>query len=89
MIPGTSLDVNANYELHLIFHLFAGQFCGGVFMYFDVVFTVQLLHAILMANIVCDKIRVTEEMFVEDSRSHDELSKNLRSVIELQNELRE
>lgn len=90
MIPGTSLNVDAHYELNLIFQAFFAQLNGLIYMHFDGIFVVVLLHVILVADIVCDKIRATEQLLVAELPSRPtEITASLRDVIRLQNELRE
>lgn len=88
LIPGTSLDIDNQYELNIICQIVVGHLCGAAYMYFDLLFVLLFVHVILMANIVCDEIRTTEHLLRTDILSNVELRTNMRSVIELQNDLR-
>lgn len=89
IIPGTSTDIDTEYEINLIFQLFMGFFAGAVQIYFDAIFVIQLLHVVLMANIVCDKIRASERVLLARGSSQTDVFMCLRRVIQLQNDLRE
>lgn len=89
IIPYTSLESDTHYEINLMCHLFMGWFDGAVHIYFDAIFVVQLMHTILMANVVCDRIRETEEILVAQRMAPADISEGFRGVIQLQNELKE
>lgn len=81
VIPGTTFD--DHYVANLMFQVFACNVSVGIYMYFDAVFVLQLVHVILMANIVRQRIRVTEQMLMAEREA------SFRSIIHWQNELRE
>lgn len=86
VIPGTSLEIDDHYELNMILQLLIGQFCSLIYVYFDAISVLQMMHVILMANIVCHRIRATEIILLAKQPSHADVKINLRSVIQLQTE---
>lgn len=84
LIPGVSLDIDGQYELTLLLQVYVGQFGSLLMMYFDAIFVFELLHVILMANIVCNGIRAVEPQ--PDALA---IVSNMRSIIQGQNKLRE
>lgn len=88
-IPGLLLEHANYYKLNLIVQLVLGERIVAVYMYFDVVFVLQLIHVILMADIVCNGIRTMEMALLGSQPSQVDVSTRLRGVIQMQNELRE
>lgn len=85
MLPGTSLEINVHYELNIIVQLFFGQISGSIFLLWDALLVIQFLHVILMANLVCNKIRTIEELIVAEEPSlPSDIAADLKVVIELQ-----
>lgn len=85
MLPGTSLEINVHYELNIIVQLFFGQISGSIFLLWDALLVIQFLHVILMANLVCNKIRTIEELIVAEEPSlPSDIAAGLKVVIELQ-----
>lgn len=87
VVPGTSLD--EQFVPNLLYQFFICNMSVAIYMYFDAIFMLQLVHVILMANIVRQRIRVTERVLMAERELTSDLRTSLRSVIELQNELRE
>lgn len=85
MLPGTSLEIDVHYELNIIVQLFFGQISGSIFLLWDALLVIQFLHVILMANLVCNKIRTIEELIVAEEPSlPSDIAADLKVVIELQ-----
>lgn len=85
MLPGTSLEIDVHYELNIIVQLFFGQISGSIFLLWDALLVIQFLHVILMANLVCNKIRTIEELIVAEEPSlPSDIAAGLKVVIELQ-----
>lgn len=86
-VPGLSLD-----SWHCIFHCIFQEILHSnsifVYCYFDLLFVVQVLHVILMTNILCKKIRaISRRIKVKRRNRRLEIALNLRNLIKLHNEL--
>lgn len=85
MLPGTSHDIDDHYEINSILYVYICQVNGSIYMWWDTIFVLQLLHVMLMANLVCNRIQQTEQLLVADEPSPTSVvSASLKSVIELQ-----
>lgn len=85
MLPGTSLDIDDHYELNILAQWILGHLNGFIYMLWDALFVLQFLHAILMTNLVCDRIRATEQLLIAKTLSPpSDISSNLKRAIVLQ-----
>lgn len=86
-LPGTSPDSMVGFTISTIYHLFAIFCAGAVYIFFDVLFAVQVLHVILMSNILRNKICAINEMVTAKNPSHPEIIVNFRNVLIIHNEI--
>lgn len=87
--PGMSLDSIQHYIINMIPQSFLCALSAVIYAYFDLLFVVQLLHVILMTDILRQKARAISQMAAASRQtSHVEISLNLRNVINLHNEMR-
>lgn len=88
-MPGMSLDSIEHYALNMIPQPFLSIYSGIIYAYFDLLFVIQMLHVILMTDILRQKVRAISEMAAASRQiSHYEISLNLRNVINLHIEMR-
>lgn len=86
-LPGTSPNTVWGCTLSTIYHIYAIFCAGGVYIFFDVLFAVQVLHIILLSKILRNKIRAIDAMVDVEHPSHYEIMVNFRNVLVLHNEL--
>lgn len=87
-LPGTSPDSHWGYAISTVYHVFAIFSAGCVYIFFDVIFAVQILHVILMSNILTNKIRAINGMAAEASNScRLSMLLNFRNVLAIHNEM--
>lgn len=87
--PGMSFDNNGHYALNMGYQLISIGFASGSYLFFDLLFVVQLLHVILLTNIMCQNVSTIERMTSAKRSSPLEISKSLHNVINMQNDLYE
>lgn len=87
LLPGTAIETNLQYGLNLAYQFYIIVSAGFIFTYFDLLFIVQLLHVMLMTNILRHKIVAISKMAATNESQMD-VSLNLRNIINLHIELR-
>lgn len=87
-LPGTSPDSVRGYIISTIYHIYA-IFCAGcVYIFFDVAFAVQILHVILMTDLLMNKVRAINDMAADGKRNCSlQVLINFRNVLMLHNEM--
>lgn len=86
-LPGTSPDTVWGCTLSTIYHIYAIFCAGSVYIFFDVLFAVQVLHVILLSKILRNKIRAIDDMVDVEHPSHYTIMVNFRNVLVLHNEM--
>lgn len=86
-LPGTSPDTHLGYGISTCYHLFAIFYAGCVYIFYDVLFAVQVLHVILMTNLFRHKIRGINRMASIKQPSRLEIVLNFRNAMMLHNEI--
>lgn len=86
-LPGTSPESVTDYCINTVYHIFAIFCAGAVYIFFDVLFAVQVLHVILMTNILRNKIRAINDMVSAKNQSRFEIIVNFRNIMIIHNEI--
>lgn len=85
--PGTSLASMADYALNITYQAFVCIACGCIYLYFDMLILVLVLHVSLLTDILRKKMR--RVMAAEKQLTHLEITMSFRNFINMQNELYE
>lgn len=87
-LPGVPTDSAYGFELNTIWHFWALAYCPLSYTFFDGLNAILVLHVLLLTNVLCNKIRIINEMAGDKQRSQSEIFENMKNMILLQMEMR-
>lgn len=87
-IPGTSVNSSSDYALNIIDQAFICIASGCIYLYFDLLILILVLHVGLMTDILIQKIRMITAA-ATNHHSPVEIRKNFRNIVNVHNELYE
>lgn len=87
-LPGTTPDSVRGYIISTIYHIFAIYCAGCVYIFFDIAFAVQILHVILMTDIMINKLRTINDLALDTRNNRQlEILANFRNILLLHNDM--
>lgn len=88
-LPGTSVDLTYDYELNIIYQIFATVIITLSYAFFEMIFVIQILHVNLLTDLMSSKIKALNNITAESKECRVKVNKGLNNVILLHNELLE
>lgn len=87
-LPGLPLNYCHEYPINMLFQALI-VYCGCIYyLYFDILFVVQVLHVILLVEIMRQKVREISTMAINRQRFNAiDIKFNVRNIILMHNEL--
>lgn len=80
-LPAMSIDSPDHFAFNIIDQVFRVYLAAFILILFDTIFTLQMLHVILLTNILRHKIRAINEISVVRVPSSLEIMINLKNVV--------
>lgn len=85
--PSMSLESNVDYAVNLLYQIFVAPYGAVIYLHFDLLFVILLMHVNLMNDILCEKVRALNRIIATMRSSRMDISLKLRNLVFLQNEL--
>lgn len=87
-LPTTNANSYLSYSLNIFYEFVAVCYAAASYSFFDSLLALQILHVILLTNILRHKIQMLNKMVETKEWSHSEIGVNLRNTILLYEEMR-
>lgn len=86
-LPGTSPDSFYDFELNVIYQSLGTLIISIFYAFFEMIFVIQILHVILLTNLLKSKIKTLNNINGESEACRVKVNKDLVKIILLHNEL--